>query len=128
MKPETWTPVSESKTAPNPSADYTEASPEEIRADIEKTRAHMDETLARLGRKIHPRFLKNPAVLIAGVTFVLLGTAALIFLKTRRESKRPRTAIWKRATLYDQILIVKALAAAARKGKPAVFVVEPRKL
>jgi hypothetical protein len=126
MSPDAWTPV----RAPKAQPDYQKASPDEIRSDIEKTRAHMDETLVRLGRKIRPRFFRDRRKVIAAVTLLLLAAGGLVFLRIRSGRGRPeaRAMGWRKARLYEQFLVMRGLIAAARKGKPAVFVVEPKKL
>lgn len=115
---------------PSRSVDYGRAAPEAIRADIEKTRAHMDETLALLGRKFRPDLFKRGRKIAAAVTAVLLGGLGLALVLTGRTRKRKRYAsvhMRRAGGWFDQILVMRALAAAARKGKPAVFIVQPRR-
>lgn len=130
-------------------ADYSKASPEDIAADIERTRAHMDETLHLLGRKLRPR---PPGKAV----FAALGFAAFAALAylgwtgfrgyRRRHTLRGRLAessrkgkdrlgamrrswlSWRQAGLGEQAVLAAKLALAVRSGKPAIIVVEPRRL
>ena len=111
------------------SKDYSKAKPEEIAADIERTRAHMDESLAILGRKIHRPGLARK---IAMVAFGTLAAGALAYFGFRalrpRKSKAKRLASrWHEARVFEQVNLARKLAMAARKGKPTIIVVEPRK-
>jgi hypothetical protein len=65
--------------------DYTKASPEEIMADIERTRAHMDETLDNLGQKLHP----GPAgkAIAWGLAAAALGTLGWLANRAFRGGK-----------------------------------------
>jgi hypothetical protein len=113
--------------------DYGKADPEEIMADIERTRAHMDETLALLGRKLRPKVPRQAlrmASWIAGA-LVIAGLAYRAFGPTRRHrrhGKRRPSSGWREARLWEQAMLAGKLAQAARKGKPAIIVVEPRKI
>jgi hypothetical protein len=113
--------------------DYGKADPEEIMADIERTRAHMDETLALLGRRLRPRVPRKAlrtaswiagALLIAGLAYRAFGPPR----HHRRHGKRRPSSRWREARLWEQAMLAGKLAQAARKGKPAIIVVEPRKV
>lgn len=123
-----------------PIKDYGRASPGEIMADIEQTRAHMDETLSLLGRKMHPGPAGKKALSLAGGSLVALAGLAgfLIFRRSRnrrilksalRHGKRPSRFPWRLREMgaFRQALVATRLAASARKGKPTVIVVEPRR-
>jgi hypothetical protein len=111
--------------------------PEDIRADIERTREHMDESLTQLSRKIRVRWrmrLRQLALPLAGI--VLAGVGAVVFRKLRRpkpawgriKMQQARTQpVVKAAGLLDQVLLMRALVMAAKKGKPAIYVVQPAK-
>jgi Protein of unknown function (DUF3618) len=109
---------------------YKDASPEDIAADIERTRAHMDETLSKLGRRIRPRLPGRQA----GIALGVLAAGLLAFLGYRRvtgsrkRGRSDRSPRWRNARVLEQVMLAKNLAMAARKGKPAIIVVEPRKI
>lgn len=130
-------------------ADYAKASPEDIAADIERTRAHMDETLHLLSRKLRPR-LPGKA-LLAGSGFAALALLAYLGWAGYRGYRRRHSLLgrlaessrkgkhrigsmrrswlsWHGTGIGEQGLLAAKLAMAARKGKPAVIVVEPRRI
>jgi hypothetical protein len=118
------------------SVDWHAASPDQIKAEIARTRAHMDERLSDLGRKIRPRI--NPKwVQIPLASLFALATGFIIFRAVRPKSK---LAAWSRkshpsarvqrlkiksAGMFDYIHALRLLSTIVRKGKPAVFIVEP---
>jgi hypothetical protein len=106
---------------------YQKSSPEQIRADIERTRAHIDETLAQLGRKFHPRLLRDRLRLFGMVGAAVLGIGGALFFAAylTRSRRSPGRSPWRKAGILDQFLVAKSLIAAARKGKPAIYVVRP---
>lgn len=129
-------------------AGYDRATPEEIAADIERTRAHMDETLEMLGRRLRPR-LPGKAALRALGLLALAGVAALGLFAglrgyRRRHTLRGRLAHSKgvkglrgflsgvaapairKAGTGEQAVLAARLALAARGGKPTIIVVQPR--
>lgn len=111
-----------------PFQDYAKASPEEIMADIERTRNHMDETLENLGRKLHPG-PKGKAAAWGLSAAALASLAWLAFRAIRgRKARRRLHFRWHEARVLEQAMLATRLAKAARKGKPAIIVVEPRKL
>ena len=118
------------KTVPDgkPAKDYGKASPEEIMADIERTRAHMDETLDHLGQKHHPGPKGKAAAW--GLAAAAAGTLAWLAIRAfRGRRSRPRPHFkWHQARVLEQAMLAAKLAQAARKGKPAIIVVEPRKM
>ncbi len=128
-------------------ADYAKASPEEIAADIERTRAHMDETLHLLSRRLKPRLPGRALLAASGIAALAvlawLGWSGYLGFRRRhslvgrlaassRKGKRWFGSIrrsqlsWRGAGIGEQGLLAAKLAMAARKGKPAVIVVEPR--
>jgi hypothetical protein len=113
--------------------DYSKADPDEIVADIERTRAHMDETLALLGRKLRPKVPRQTlriaswiagGLLIAGLAYRTFGPPR----RHRHHRNRKASSRWREARLWEQAMLAGKLAQAARKGKPAIIVVEPRKV
>lgn len=111
-----------------PSKDYAKASPEEIIADIERTRAHMDETLDHLGRKLHPGPKGKAAAWgLAAATVGTLAWLAIRAFRGRKSRHRPHFK-WHEARVLEQAMLAAKLAKTARKGKPAIIVVEPRKV
>lgn len=115
--------------------DYAKATPEEIVADIERTRAHMDETLSRLGRRLHRRTPGKALGLTLGL-LTLAAAGALGYLGYRgfrgrgshgKLRHRLFRSTWHNAHLVEKSVLAARLAMAARKGKPAIIVVEPRK-
>lgn len=130
MNKETGKPYPERlQKADKVSRDYSQAKPDEIAADIERTRAHMDETLSMLGRKF-----KGPALvrMAAAISLGALAAGALAFFgfrafRSRMSKTRRPTSRWRDARIFEQVNLARKLAMAARKGKPTVIIVEPRK-
>jgi hypothetical protein len=121
------------KHAERKAPDYSKATPDQILADIEKTRAHMDHTLTMLGDKLHPRPKVKAALLgVGGLLLSLAGWAAVrAFLGrkgTRAKAAKAKAWRWREAGMIEQALLAKKLVGAARKGRPAIIVVEPRKV
>src|SRR5688572_7086942 len=105
-----------------PSKDYAKASPQEIMAEIERTRAHMDETLDHLGRKLHPGPKGKAAAL--GLAAAAVGTLAWLAFRAfrgRKSRHRPHFK-WHEARVLEQAMLAAKLAKTARKGKPAIIV------
>lgn len=127
MNPES-SPGKPGKAEAEPAKDYSKASPEEIMADIERTRAHMDETLDHLGRKLHPGPKGRAAAW--GLAAAAVGTLAWLAFRAFRGRKHPHRPHfkWHEARVLEQAVLAAKLAQAARKGKPAIIVVEPRKV
>lgn len=108
--------------------DYSGSTPEEIMKDIERTRARMDETLSRLGSRLKPRMPpKAVAISLGAVALGALGYFAAKAFRHRRP-KAPLRSVWRNARVLEQGMLAAKLAMAARKGKPAIIVVEPRKV
>jgi hypothetical protein len=93
----------------------------------------MDETLAILGSKLRPRVPGKAlriaswiagGLLIAGLTYRAFGPPR----HHRQHRKRKTSSQWREARLWEQAMLAGKLAQAARKGKPAIIVVEPRKV
>jgi hypothetical protein len=131
MNPESKAPAGaqpDAKAA-RPAKDYGKATPEEIMADIERTRAHMDETLDLLGQRMH---LGRKGEAVAwSLGAAALGTLAWIAvraLRGRKSAARRPHFKWREARVLEQAVLAAKLAKAARKGKPAIIVVEPRKV
>ncbi|HLP41602.1 MAG TPA: DUF3618 domain-containing protein [Fibrobacteria bacterium] len=125
------------------SVDYGKSSPEEIMAEIEHTRAHMDETLHLLGRKLKPMVPRLAVLTAAGILGASLLTlvgwkllkskphgAEAIKARVKAYAKQTRkgTTRWREARTFEQVMLASKLAMAVRKGRPAIIVVEPRKI
>jgi hypothetical protein len=122
--------------------DWYRASPDEIKAEIARTRAHMDEHLRQLGRKIRPGVrAKGLGVSFAALALTAVGALAIgAFrrrLRTRTLGGKMRAGMKgsnvkvKRFRIrsfgaFDQIRAMQLAVSMFRKGKPAVFIVEPR--
>jgi hypothetical protein len=123
--------------------DWYKASPDEIKAEIARTRAHMDEHLRQLGRKIRP----GAGAKGLGASFAALALAAIGILAIGAFRRRMRARTWsgrmkagmrgsnvrvKRFRIrsfgaLDQIRVLQLAVSMFRKGKPAVYIVEPRR-
>jgi hypothetical protein len=114
--------------------DWNSASPDEIKAGIARTRAHMDERLTDLGRKIHPsaklRKAKIPLAAGAAALCALLAyRAARAMMKSKSERHGPKAGInrlkLKSAGVFDYVRALRLLATTISKGKPGIFIVDP---
>lgn len=114
--------------------DWNSASPDEIKAGIALTRAHMDERLTDLGRKIRPgaRLRKAKIPLAAGAAALcalLAYRAARAVVKSRSERHGPKAGIKrlkvKSAGVFDYVRALRLLATTISKGKPGIFIVDP---
>jgi hypothetical protein len=94
----------------------------------------MDERLSELGRKIRPgeklRRAKLPLAAGAAALGALLAyRAARAVIQSRSERHGPKAGInrlrVKSAGMFDYIRALRLLATTVRKGKPAVFIVDP---
>ncbi|MDQ3001828.1 MAG: hypothetical protein M3Y08_11285 [Fibrobacterota bacterium] len=122
----------ESPVAASIRVDLKDSSPESIKNEIARTRAHMDVRLSDLGKKLKPRVnLKRLQIPAAGLFLALSGL--LIFravrprtFKVKAKAKVTRLKV-KSAGMFDYLRTLKLLTTIVRKGKPAVFIVEPGK-
>jgi hypothetical protein len=104
--------------------------PEELRREIERTRKHMDSVLSELGEKLRPRPKVKAALLaFAAIALPLAGWALWYLLAVRRKSRHAASKgwRWRGSGALEQALLAGKLVAAARKGSPAIIVVEPRR-
>ena len=128
-----------------PALDLAHASPEEIKAEIARTRAHMDERLSQLGRKLKPQV--KPAYLWLSLTALALGVGGYMAFRKFRAASIPekwdaglKKKLGKIAALptvekagalsggiLDQLGALRLAYAAVRHGKPSIYVVKPRK-
>lgn len=116
-----------SRTAP----DWTQASPDEIEESIAVTRASLDRHLQQLKRKFAPqarlRRMAMPLMIVSGS----LLAGGLVLALTRRKRHPVQTKITRlkvrSAGVRDRIHALRLVLAMIRKGKPAVFIVEPGK-
>lgn len=116
--------------APSRSApDWTQASPDEIEESIALTRASLDRHIQQLKSKFAPRArlrrIAIPLVIAAGG---LLGGGLVWKLTSRKrhpvQTKLKRLRI-RSAGVRDRIYALRLVLSMIRKGKPAVFIVEP---
>jgi hypothetical protein len=125
------TPLVPTTPAPASAADLEKASPEAIKEEIARTRAHMDERLYQLGRKMRPRlegrYLWLPLAIVAAF---LAGSAAYLLARRASHPKAGPTVTRfkvRTAGMIDHIRTLQLAASVLRKGKPAILIVEPRK-
>jgi hypothetical protein len=128
---------------PSLQIDWYRASPDEIKAEIARTRAHMDEHLRQLGRKIRPGVgAKSLGVSVAALALTAVGALAIGAVRRRLRTrtwggrmkagmKAPNVRV-KRFRMrsfgaLDQIRAMQLAVSMFRRGKPAVFIVEPRR-
>lgn len=118
---------------------FDESSPDELKAEIELTRFHMDENLAILGRKLSPQRLKSLQAPLAALFIGVVGI--LLFrryrngwqVKSRRKARAAKsrydieTMRLGRMGRVGQLRTFLQLMSLARRGKPAVFIVHPVK-
>jgi hypothetical protein len=116
-----------SRTTP----DWTQASPDEIEESIAITRANLDRHLRQLKRKFAPqarlRRMAMPGLIVAGS--LLAGGLVLALTRRKRhpvQAKITRLKV-RSAGVRDRIHALRLVLAMIRKGKPAVFIVEPGK-
>jgi hypothetical protein len=130
-KPETMTVP---KHKPGSRIDWFNAGPDQIKDEIARTRAHMDEHLSQLGRKFQPgaKFKRVGIPIAAAMAMAVSGL--MVFRGFRRHGRRGRGAAAKverlkikSAGMWDQVRAVRLALNLARKGKPAIFIVEPRR-
>jgi hypothetical protein len=124
--------VIDSSAAARTKTDWNHSSPDEIKYEIARTRAHMDERLSDLGRKLKPRVNLKRLQIPAAAVFAAV-TGLLIFravrprpFKVKAKAKVTRLKV-KSAGMFDYLRALKMLTTVVRKGKPAVFIVEPGK-
>ena len=130
---ETYPPTSTdgaSRAKPGPGGKKAAAAdagtPEEIRAGIERTREHMDESLASLSRKLRPLRPENLKVPLLAAAALGVGLAVFRIVRRKRHPNPAKRELrWRSTNLLDQVLLMKTLAMAVKKGKPAIFVVKP---
>jgi hypothetical protein len=131
--------------------DWFQASPDEIKSEIARTRAHMDLLLSQLGRKLRPKIFVSKlklARLQIPLAALFIAVSGIVVFRAIRPEPKPKAWMGKfqgklgriqnsakvkrlevrSAGLFDQIRALRLAAAVARKGKPAVFIVEPRKV
>jgi len=116
-----------SRSAP----DWTQASPEEIEESIALTRVSLDRHLDQLKRKFTPRARLRRLAVPAGIAAAGLLAGGLVWAFTRRQRHPARTRIKRlkvrSAGMRDRVRALRLVLSMIRKGKPAVFIVEPGK-
>lgn len=120
------------KTVPVADADLENASPEAIRDEIARTRAHMDERLSLLGRKIRPRMRSEYLRIPMAVLAAMLAGYVAYRLARRSSGPKPGPSVTRfkvrTSGMLDHIRTLQLAASVVRKGKPAILIVEPRKI
>ncbi|MEO6097481.1 MAG: hypothetical protein ABIW76_18250 [Fibrobacteria bacterium] len=119
------------------STDWDKLSLSQIKAGIARTRNHMDERLADLGRKFAPRgALKRARIPLsflgaAVAAYAIYRIAGAAGVKVPRWPPRPKGRIrefkLRSAGKLQYLRALTLLAATIRKGGTGVFIVEPAK-
>ena len=131
--------------------DWFQASPDEIKEEIARTRAHMDLLLSQLGRKLRPKLFISKlklARLQMPLAALFIAISGVVVFRAIRPKSKPKawmgrfnrqigriqtSAKVKRlevrsAGILDQFRALRLAASVARKGKPAIYIVEPRRV
>jgi len=116
----------DSRTAP----DWTKASPDEIEESIALTRASLDLHLEQLKGKFSPQARLRRLAIPIGIAAAGLLTGGIVWLITRKrrhpvQAKVSRLKV-RSAGIRDQVHAMRLLMTMVRKGKPGVFIIEPR--
>jgi hypothetical protein len=111
--------------------DWTQASPEEIEESIAVTRASLEHHLEQLKGKFAPRARIRKLALPLAIAAAGLIAGGIVLALGRRK-RRPVQARISRlkirsAGVRDRVHALRLVMAMIRKGKPAVFIVEPGK-
>ncbi|GEM_PF-6299687 len=116
-----------------------DSSPDDLKKEIEKTRVHMDENLALLGRKLSPKRLR---ALQTPLALLFLGVAGIFIFRRFRQgwhvkSHRSGASVQTKYVIkkmrfgnlgrVGQLRTVLQLVGASRRGKPVVLIVQPMK-
>jgi hypothetical protein len=111
--------------------DWTQASPEEIEESIAVTKASLDAHLEQLKGKFAPRARIRKMALPAAIAAAGLIAGGLVWSLARRRRHPVQTRITKLKVrsmgIRDRVHALRLIMAMIRKGKPAVFIVEPGK-
>jgi hypothetical protein len=111
--------------------DWTQASPEEIEESIAVTRASLDRHLEQLKGKFAPRAKLRKAALpmVIAAAGLIAGGLVWAFIRRDRHPVQARISRIKIRSMgvRDRIHALRLVMAMIRKGKPAVFIVEPGK-
>ena len=117
--------------APRSIPDWTQASPEEIEESIVLTRARLDRHLEQLRGKFAPK----PGLRRIGLGIAIAAGGLLAGAFVWRLARRDRHPVQARITrlkvrsagMGDRVRALRLLLTVIRKGKPAVFIVDPGK-
>lgn len=108
--------------------DWTKASPEEIEESIAVTRANLDRHLEQLKGKFAPRQRLRRAAMAGAIAAGGLLTGGLVWMLARRrhpaQAKLTRLKV-RSAGIADRVRAFRLMLSVIRKGKPAIFIVEP---
>jgi len=111
--------------------DWTQATPEEIEASIAVTRASLDQHLEQLKGKFAPRARIRKMALPVAIAAAGLIAGGVLLMLSRRKRHPVQTRITRlkirSAGIRDRVHALRLVMAMIRKGKPAVFIVEPGK-
>jgi hypothetical protein len=111
--------------------DWTQASPEEIEESIALTRQSLDRHLEQLKEKFAPRARLRKFALPAALALAGALAGGLTWSLTRRKRHPVQTKITRLKVrsmgIRDRVHALRLVLAMIRKGKPAVFIVEPGK-
>jgi len=111
--------------------DWTQASPEEIEESIALTRASLNHHLEELKEKFGPRARVRKLALPLAIAAAGLLAGGLVWSLSRRKRHPVQSRITRlkvrSAGIRDRVHALRLVMAMIRKGKPAVFIVEPGK-
>jgi hypothetical protein len=117
--------------AQRPVPDWTQASPDEIEESIAVTRASLDHHLEQLKGKFAPRARIRKLAMPLAIAAAGLIAGGLVWSIGRRKRHPVQTRISKikirSLGIRDRVHALRLVLAMIRKGKPAVFIVEPGK-
>ena len=117
--------------APRSAPDWTRASPEELEESIALTRASLDHHLEQLKGKFAPRARLRRLALPLGIAAASLVAGAVAWSVWRRKRHPVQARITRLKIrslgIRDRVHALRLVLSMIRKGKPAVFIVEPGK-
>jgi hypothetical protein len=116
----------DSRTAP----DWTQATPDEIEESIALTRASLDRHLHQLKGKFSPQARFRRIAIPLGIAAAGIVAGGIVWFLTRKrrhpvQAKVSRLKV-RSAGIRDQVHAMRLLMTMVRKGKPGVFIIEPR--
>lgn len=111
--------------------DWSHSTPEELESSLARTRDSLERHLGMLKERFGPKAGLRKFGLPVALGAAALAAAGIAWKLTHRERHaRPKAAIRRLrvrgAGIADQIRALGMLAGMIRKGKPAIYIVEPR--